>query len=113
MKKSSGTSQPGSSSQQPAPQMQPFMNQKGQQQQIEQTLQNSAKVMSQSHPHMQDGSNGAASNGAASNLNNSTASAHLNVYKPTFIINNSYQPGQPEGSGNGGVPSIDLTSATG
>jgi len=26
----------------------------------------------------------------ATNLNNSTASAHLNVYKPTFIINNSY-----------------------
>ena len=61
---------------------------------------------------MQDGNNGAASNGATSNLNNSTASAHLNVYKPTFIINNSYQPGQPEGSSNG-VPSIDLTTSTG
>ena len=29
--------------------------------------------------------------GAATNLNNSTNSAHMNVYKPTFIINNSYQ----------------------
>lgn len=65
--------------------------------------------MSQSHQHLQDGSNGAASNGASSNLNNSTASAHLNVYKPTFIINNSYQPGQPDGAGN--VPSIDLTAS--
>lgn len=45
-------------------------------------------------------SNGGGANGDASqtqtNLNNSTASAHLNVYKPTFIINNSYQPGQAE-----------------
>lgn len=72
-------------------------------------MQNSAKVISQSHQQLQDGSNGtAAPNGAASNLNNSTASAHLNVYKPTFIINNSYQPGQPDGAGN--VPSIDLTA---
>lgn len=27
-----------------------------------------------------------------SNLNNSTASAHLNIFKQTFIINNSFQP---------------------
>ena len=33
-------------------------------------------------------SNDASASGT--NLNNSTTSAHLNVYKPTFIINNSY-----------------------
>ena len=40
-----------------------------------------------------ESANGGGSNGAT-NLNNSTTSAHLNVYKPTFIINNSYQPGE-------------------
>ena len=43
----------------------------------------------QSNPHD-------ATSGSNSNLNNSTASAHLNVYKPTFIINNSYQPNEGE-----------------
>lgn len=49
-----------------------------------------------------DSANGGGSNGAT-NLNNSTTSAHLNVYKPTFIINNSYQPGEQvkEADGNG------------
>jgi hypothetical protein len=43
-----------------------------------------------------NGNNG--NDGSSTNLNNSTASAHLNVYKPTFIINNSYQPGQTSSS---------------
>lgn len=46
-----------------------------------------------------NGQNGNGSNGTT-NLNNSTASSHMNVYKPTFIINNSYQPGQQEHSAN-------------
>jgi hypothetical protein len=54
--------------------------------QIEQTLQSSANAMQPSDNN----------SGSGSNLNNSTTSAHLNVYKPTFIINNSYQPNEGE-----------------
>jgi hypothetical protein len=36
-----------------------------------------------------------------SNLNNSSTSAHLNVYKPTFIINNSYPTGQQHSESGG------------
>lgn len=60
------------------------------QQQIEQTLQSSANAMNTAV----SGNEG--SMGSQTNLNNSTASAHLNVYKPTFIINNSFQPGGQE-----------------
>lgn len=55
-----------------------------------------------------ESANGAGSQ-TATNLNNSTASASLNVYKPTFIINNSYQPDnnnheQNHGKGEGTDP---------
>ena len=55
-----------------------------------------------------ESANGAGSQ-TATNLNNSTASASLNVYKPTFIINNSYQPDnnnheQSHGKGEGTDP---------
>jgi len=55
-----------------------------------------------------ESANGAGSQ-TATNLNNSTASASLNVYKPTFIINNSYQPDnnnheQNHGKGEGADP---------
>lgn len=66
------------------------MSQKNQQQ-IEQTLKTSAVAINQTV-----GAESGSSNGQT-NLNNSTTSAHLNVYKPTFIINNSYQPGQTQG----------------
>lgn len=49
----------------------------------------------------------AGENSVGTNLNNSTTSAHLNVYKPTFIINNSYQPGQTASSND--LRNIDST----
>ena len=70
-------------------QIQNFINQKNQQQ-IDHTLQNSANVLNTAVSAVES-ANGAGSQ-TATNLNNSTASASLNVYKPTFIINNSYQP---------------------
>jgi hypothetical protein len=55
-------------------------------------------ISHQNQQQINDALNGAVGESATgsagqTNLNNSTASAHLNVYKPTFIINNSYQPG--------------------
>ena len=84
-------------------QIQNFINQKNQQQ-IDHTLQNSANVLNTAVSAVES-ANGAGSQ-TATNLNNSTASASLNVYKPTFIINNSYQPDnnnheQSHGKGEG------------
>jgi len=56
------------------------------QKQIEQSLHTSANALSSAVENRDNGSG----SGGQTNLNNSTTSAHLNVYKPTFIINNSY-----------------------
>ena len=66
-------------------QLQQYLSHKNQQQ-IEHTLQSSANALNAVQGENPTGSS------AATNLNNSTTSSHMNVYKPTFIINNSYQP---------------------
>ena len=59
---------------------------------MEDALQNSAKAITDANKVGQSGNLASSMNSqnTNNNLNNSTASAHLNVYKPTFIINNSY-----------------------